>query len=194
MRCANWLVLGPFTLVLCGCGGFGHVEQGRVVECDRTKGLLTVVLDSNAQPHGNPRYDRLPAAAVRVPSDPAEMGPAPQAGKLLAIDPDRRQIVTYDAGRLKTISYIPLEEARNIRAGDPRLRMRFPVLDRDKGTITLYEPHQRLLLTLSASGEQLALPEATWSAGDEIRYYYKKPGQAIRLMNITRTDLGKGDK
>jgi hypothetical protein len=192
----GWLVFVPLPLVLIGCGGFGHVQQGRVIEYDREKGLITVIQDSNSRPHGKPRYDVLPAVTVRVPSDPAEMGPAPAAGKLLAVDSERRQIVAYDdAGqRLRTVSYVPIEERRNLRRDDPRLRQRFPLLDRGKKTITLYEPRQQVLLTFSASTQQLGLPEDTWKAGDEIRYYSKQPGQALRMMNVTRTDLSKSGK
>jgi len=31
----------------------------------------------------------------------------------------------------------------------------------------------------------------TWRTGDVVRYYYKTPGQALRLMNVTATDLSK---
>jgi hypothetical protein len=33
------------------------------------------------------------------------------------------------------------------------------------------------------------MPADTWRAGDVVRYYYKDPAQALRLMNVTRTDL-----
>jgi hypothetical protein len=35
------------------------------------------------------------------------------------------------------------------------------------------------------------MPAGTWQAGDVVRYYYKEPGRALRLMNVTRTDLSK---
>jgi hypothetical protein len=38
------------------------------------------------------------------------------------------------------------------------------------------------------------MPDDTWKIGDEVRYYYKDPAQALRLMNVTRTDLNKGGK
>lgn len=193
MRRRGWLVFALLPLTLIGCGGFGQVEQGRVIEYDREKGKVTMILDSNARPHGMPRYDVLPPITVRVPSDPSEMGPAPEAGRLLAVDSERRQIVTYDAagGRLRTVSYVPIEERRSVRPNDPRLRMRLPLVNREKGTITLYEPRQRVLLTFSASSGQLGLPVETWKAGDEVRYYYKQPDRALRMMNVTKTDLSK---
>jgi hypothetical protein len=37
----------------------------------------------------------------------------------------------------------------------------------------------------------LAMPAGTWRAGDVVRYYYKDPARALRLMNVTATDLAK---
>ncbi len=197
MRNRSWLILAVLAPCLAGCGGFGRVGQGRVVEYDRARGVVTVILDSNtaAPPHAA-RYDVLPPVEVRVPSDPSEMGPVPQAGYLLTVDSARRRIVTYDPGpqQLRTFSYAPVEEHRNVRPDDPRLRTRLPVIRRDAGTITLYDAREGLLLTFAAAPEHLSLAEATWRAGDEVRFYYKQPGQALRLMNVTRTDLSKAEK
>ncbi|MGA2324971.1 MAG: DUF4881 domain-containing protein [Bryobacteraceae bacterium] len=184
------------TLVAGGCGGFGQVNQGRVIQYDREKGLVTFIQDSNYREPGKPRFDVLPPVTVKIPADPNEMGPAPDAGVLLAVDSERTQLVTYDAGaqRFRTVPYTPLEEHRNVYRDDPRLRGRLPRIDREKKTITLYDPRQRLLLTFSVSDENFRLPEDTWKAGDDIRYYYKQPGQALRMMNVTRTDIGKAGK
>jgi hypothetical protein len=188
MRWIGGLLLIPAALMLAGCG-FGRVEQGRVVEYDRGQGLVTMILDSNPGAHRTPRYDRLPPQTVRVPANPAEMGPAPRAGLLLAVDRARHQIVAYDAASraLRTVSYTPVEEQRNVGPGSLPL----PAIDREKGTITLYEPLQRLRLTFSAGAAELSLPEDTWKPGDEVRYYFKQPGQALRMMNVTQTDLSK---
>ena len=192
----SWLVLAPLSLSLIGCGGFGQVNQGRVIQYDPEKGLVTFIQDSNYREPGKPRFDMLPPVTVRIPTNPNEMGPAPEAGKLLAVDSERRQLVTYDAGsqRFRTIPYTPIEERHNVYRGDPRLREPLPRIDRQNRTITLYNPQQRLLLILSVSDENFSLPEDTWKAGDDIRYYYKQPGQALRMMNITRTDISESRK
>ena len=187
------LVLAAFALGLIGCGELGRVNEGRVVHFDHDKGLVTFIQDSNYQEPGKPRFDVLPAVTVRVPSDPSEMGAPPEAGQLLALDAVQRRIVAYDDStqQFRTIPYTPVEEVRNVSRGDPRLRAGLPVIDRDKKTITAYEPRQRLLVTFSVSEEHFRLPEDTWKAGDDIRYYYKQPGQALRMMNVTQTDLTK---
>ena len=69
------------SLLLAGCGEFGEVEQGIVVASDGTR--LTMVLDSNP---GDAKYDRVPPIVVAIPEDESQMGPAPQAGGLIALD------------------------------------------------------------------------------------------------------------
>jgi len=63
------------------------------------------------------------------------------------------------------------------------------VVDRVRKTITLYAAKDRTLITFGVSDDLLAMPADTWRAGDVVRYYYKDPAQALRLMNVTRTDL-----
>jgi len=65
------------------------------------------------------------------------------------------------------------------------------LVDRVRKTITLYVPKDRSVITFAASDDLLAMPAGTWRAGDVVRYYYKDPGQALRLMNVTKTDLTK---
>jgi hypothetical protein len=185
MSRTHWLFLAA-PLILAGCGGSGKVEQGRVIQFDRSRGLVTVILES-----GKARYDVLPPATVKVPANPAEMGPAPAAGELLWIDSVQRQLVSYDAaaGQLRTVSYSPVEESRGVSSNDSRVREGLPRVDRQNRTVTLYDPDARLLLTCSVSEADLNLPEDAWRAGDVVRYYFKQPGQALRMMNVTRTDL-----
>jgi hypothetical protein len=47
------------------------------------------------------------------------------------------------------------------------------------------------LITFPVSDELLAMPVETWRSGDVVRYYYKDPAHALRLMNVTQTDLYK---
>lgn len=188
------MALPPILLFvfLPGCGPFGKVNQGRVIGFDREKGLVTFIQDSNYREPGKPRYDILPPVTIRIPDDSKAMGPAPQAGKLMLLDARNRKLVFFDtaAQAFKTISYTLIEQRDNVFKDDPRIAgLKFPVVDRVKKAISVYWPGQRQLVTFSVSDEYFALPVDTWIAGDEIRYYYKDPGQALRLMNITRTDL-----
>jgi len=193
----NWTVfLGclPFILAL-GCGGFGKVNQGRVIEFDRQKGLVTLIQDSNYRVPGKPRYDVLPPVTIRIPVDPKQMGPAPEAGKRMLLDTDNNKMVFYDLATrsFRTVQFSLIERHTNVFRDDARVAsLRFPAVNREKKTITLYSARLRELVTLSVPEEYLALPEDTWRPGDEVRCYYKDPGQALRLMNITKTDISSG--
>lgn len=186
------LLAGLPLAATLGCGSLGRVEQGRVIHYDRDKGLVTLILDSNYKEPGQPRYDVLPPVIVKIPAKPGAMGPAPQAGKLLGVDRKRRTLAVFDSARqsLETIQYTLIEERAGVARHDRRLAgVRFPVVDHGRQTITLHLPKERVLLTLSVPPEYLALPAETWILGDEIRYYFKDPAQALRMMNVTKTEI-----
>ncbi len=180
-----------FTL---GCSDLGKVDQGRVIAFDKQKGLVTVIRDS--VPAANkPQYDRLPPFTVKVPANPDEMGPAPAAGKRLLFDTENKKLVVYDAiaGSIKTITYTPLLEAPNVSKDDPRVKgIQFPIVDRQNKAITIYSSRDKKLVKFTLADEYFALPDDTWQAGDDVRYYFKQPGQALRMMNVSKTDVMKG--
>lgn len=188
----------PFALtVLAGCGGFGRVNQGQVVEYRHGGGLITLVSDSNYRDPEHPRFDILPAVTIRTPEDPREMGPAPLAGRLLALDCAGGGAVFFDAnsGTPKTVPCTLVSERAGVPPGDARVaNVRFPVIDRTRGAITIYVARERRLVEFSVPAEFRDLPDETWRIGDMIRYYYRDPGRALRLMNVSRTDLNKAGK
>jgi len=190
----RWLTLvaawaGAWAL---GCGGFGKVNQGRAIAYDPQNGLVTLILDSNYREPGRPRYDVLPPVTVRAPEDPAAMGPAPQAGGLIELDIGNRRAVIFEAASqsLKAIPLEMVELVENAGRDHPRVaRVRFPVVDRVNKVITLYLAKKRQLITFAVPEEYLGLPDSTWVMGDEVRYYFKDPGQALRMMNVTKTEV-----
>jgi len=180
--------------VLAGCGGFGRVNQGQVVEYQRSTGLLTVIGDSNYRDPANPRFDVLPPVTIRVPQEPREMGPEPAAGKLLGLDYANRRAVVFDAATesLRTVEYTLISQQSDVYSGDARVsHTRFPVVDRNSKTITVYSSRDRRLVVFAVPEEYYAMPDDTWRIGDEVRYYYKDPARALRLMNVSKTDLSK---
>jgi len=179
-----------------GCANFGKVDQGRAIAYDKQKRVVTLILDS-APKSDQPKYDVLPPLAVTLPLDPNETGPAPEVGKLLSLDTKQRTAVFFDqaSATVKTVSYVPVDEQDDVSRSDPRVaKAKLPAVDRQKKTVTIYSRRKRLLLTFAVPDEYLALPDDTWKSGDEIRYYYKQPGQALRMMNVSRTDLTKAGK
>lgn len=187
------LASAGLLVLLVGCSGFGRVEQGQVIAYDRTSGVITLIRDSNYKDPANPRFDLLPPVSLRIPQNPAEMGPEPEAGRLLSLDWKQGRVVIFDpvTESLKEFSVTVLDVQTRVARDDARLGGRkFPVVDRARGTVTVMLPRQRTIVTFRPPEDCLGLPEDTWKVGDEVRYYYKDPSQALRLMNVSKTDVG----
>jgi hypothetical protein len=192
------LLILPLVLMV-GCYDYGKVDQGRVIELDRDKRMVTLIKDVKDDPM-NPEYSELPPHVYSLPTDPHEMGPEPKAGHRIKLDTKNKQIVIWDpAGKdLKTINYTLIDQKEGVRSDDPlvydsaaKAPRKFPAVDRDKKTITIYSGRQKILTTFSLPDEYFSLPESTWEAGDEVRVYYLEEGKAHRFMNISRTDIFK---
>jgi hypothetical protein len=192
------LAILPLILVL-GCGEMGKVDQGRVIEYDKEKGTVTLIRDMKADPK-NPDYSHLPPYTYELPKEPAEMGPEPKAGKRMKMDTKKSQITIFDTAtqNFKTIDYTLIDQKENIEKDNPLVydvaadkAKKFPVVDREKKTITVYSKRLKSLTTFSLPDEYFALPDNTWDAGDEVRIYYKEEGKARRFMNVSKTDIYK---
>ncbi|MGO4882259.1 MAG: DUF4881 domain-containing protein [Bryobacteraceae bacterium] len=181
----RFVLIVAAAVALTSCGRLGYTAQGRVIAYDRQTRRMTVIQESPVPSTATPGI--LPAVTIVAPVDPAEMGPAPVAGGLMLVDAKKHRLVVYDRDTqsFRTIQYAPLEERRisNIPAA--------PIVDRVHQTITVYSRKDRLAITFRAASDLLALPAGTWQSGDVVRYYYKDPSQALRLMNVTQTDLSR---
>jgi len=183
------------SVVLVAACNFGRVEQGRVIRYDAAQGTITLLREAQPARAGAMRYF-LPPVTVRIPRQPADMGPAPLAGKVLAVNAAENSVLVFDddTRAVKTIPVAAVHEEKGVLPGDPRVAaVIFPVVNASDRKITVYLGRERKLLTLQVAEEQLRLAADTWAIGDDVRYYYKDPGQALRLMNVTRTDLAKGE-
>lgn len=172
------------TLAAPGCAIDGKVEQGRVIAYDKQTKSATVLLEEKE----NSSVQVLPPVTVQMPADPEEMGPEPKAGKLLLLDTKGRHLILFDpaAGQLRTIAYTPVKERHDVAKSPGPSKV-----DREAKTITIYSVAAKTVLTFAASDELLAMPADTWKFGDVVRYYYKDPHQALRMMNVSRADLSK---
>ena len=174
------------ALALSGCGPPGKVEQGRVIAYDPQTRQVTLIQEPAGRSPIQPRDSA--ARDYRDPRDPDEMGPAPVAGGLMLLDAKNRRIVFTIGPRNPSA---PSRTRRSKSATTSPRAPRAPVVDRARKTITLYSAKDRSLITFAASDDLLAMPADTWQSGDVVRYYYKDPARALRLMNVTRTDLSK---
>jgi len=201
-RKCNWLmtlfIMLPVALVV-GCGELGQVDQGRVVSFDREKWTATIIRDK-AMDSKNPDYSYLPPMTYALPKDPMEMGEEPKPGGRMKLDVKAKQITIFDPATqsFKTIDFTLIDQKENVAKTDPLVfdaaenkARKFPMVDREKKTITIYSERQKILDTFSLPDEYFNLPESTWDAGDEIRVYYHKEGVAQRCMNVTKTDIYK---
>jgi hypothetical protein len=182
-----------------GCTEFGTVDQGRAIEFDKEKGLITIIRDVKHDAK-NPDYSFLPPVIYQKPVNPQEMGADPKVGYRMKLDTKNKQIVIFDkaAQNFKTINYISVDEQENIDRKHPLVydnatekAKNFPMVDKDKKQITIYSSRQKLLVTISVPAEYFALPDYTWDSGDEVRIYFKEAGKALRFMNISKTDIFK---
>jgi hypothetical protein len=189
---------GIFTLLvvltgvfLTGCGELGKVDQGRVIAFDKQKGEVTLIQDKKAE-IGKPDYNTLPPHKYMIPKDFNEMGPEPKAGLRMKLDAEKKQITIFDPASqgFKILDYTLVDQKEKVNRDDPLVKdKKFPLVDKEKKAITIYSGRQKILTTFSLPEEYLALPASTWDAGDEVRIYYKQEGQALRLMNISKTDI-----
>ena len=201
MRKIYWIIalaLIPIMTTL-GCGKLGKVDQGRVVQFDKNKKTVTLIRDKRSDPQ-NPDYSYLPPITYTMPADPQETGPEPKAGLRMKLDVKNNQIVIFDPGvqNFKTIHFSLVDQKEKISKDDPLVfdkgndkPKKFPIIDREKKTITIYSKRQQILITFSLPEEYFALPDDTWDSGDEVRIYYKEEGKARRFMNVTKTDIYK---
>jgi hypothetical protein len=176
-----------------GCSDMGKVEQGRAIATDKAKKTVTIILDVKHELN-KPAYDQLPPETFAFPDDPHEMGPEPKAGKLMSVNPDNKEIVIYDDAtqNFKTIAYNPIHVQKGVGLRNSLVADKnFPIVDREKKTITVYDKRNRLVTTFQLPEEYFQLPDHTFGFGDEVRIYARAPGKAARLMNISETDIYK---
>ena len=110
MKKSYWIIALTLMsiMITLGCGELGKVDQGRVVQFDKTKGTVTLIRDKNADPQ-NPEYSYLPPITYTLPTDLQEMGPDPKAGLRMKLDIPNKQIVIFDpsAQNFKTLQLYP---------------------------------------------------------------------------------------
>ncbi len=180
--------------LLTGCGELGRVDQGRVIAYDKEKGLVTIIADRNYADPKNPDYSILPPHVYRIPEKKSEMGPEPAVGKRMKLDMERKEIIIFDDATqdFKAIPITVIDDRKGVEAEDPLVAdKKFPLIDPEKKTITIYSRRLKHYVVFSVPEEDFKRPPETWIAGDEIRIYFKEKGKALRLMNITKTDIFK---
>lgn len=193
------LSIALLTFGVLGCDEYGKVDQGRVIAFDKEKQTVTVIEDKNMDSQ-NPDYAILPPHTYTMPTDPAERGADPKVGMRLKLDVDAKIIKIFNT-QTQAIEDLPItivDVQKDIAKDHPLVfdkeknaAKKFPVVDKDKKTISIYSGRQKMLATFSVPEAYNDFPENTWDAGDEVRIYWKEKGKALRFMNISKTDIFK---
>lgn len=198
-RIVMGLAIALLTFGVLGCDEYGKVDQGRVIAFDKDKQTVTVIQDK-AMDSQNPDYSILPPHTYSMPVDPAERGADPKVGYRMKLDVDNKFVRIFNPGTqgIEDVVITIVDEQKNIAKDHPLVfdkdagkAKKFPVIDQDKKTITIYSGRQKMLATFSVPEQYFDFPEQTWDAGDEVRVYYKEEGKALRFMNISKTDIFK---
>lgn len=192
MKLKTLTLVLALCLFLTACDFNGGVEQGRCVAFNQEAKTVTLVVDTALDQH-NPNYNG-GVHTFNLPKDPIDMGPAPIAGGCLMLETDKNLYLYYDpeTNSVKEMPVEYLEVEKGINAKHPKLKgLDFPVIDKEKRTVTLYSPRLEALVTFRVPEEALSLPEYVWKQGDEVRIAFRKDDmkQAIRLMNVTKTSI-----
>ncbi|WP_310600027.1 DUF4881 domain-containing protein [Desulfobulbus sp.] len=195
------LAAASLVVSISGCNkeDYPKVEQGRTIAFNKDTREVTLIHDSAMDPQ-KPVYDVLPPSVFKLPTDPAETGPEPKPGQRMKLDTEKKVIVIFDTKTQKMLN-IPItivdlqqsigKEHPLVYDKDAKKAKKFPVVDKDKKSVTIYSGRQRMLCTFSVPDEYIGYPESTWDAGDEVRLTYRTPGQSLRFMNISKTDIFK---
>ncbi len=195
----NLLLAALPVMLLAGCVDYGKVDQGRAVAVDKEKKTVTFIRDK-ANDSQKPDYTYLPPLTYSFPTDPAEMGAMPKAGLRMKIDAEKSQVILFDPKKqsFETLNIQIVDKQEGIDAKHPLVfdtatgaAKQFPTVDKDKKIVTIYSGRQKLLVSFIPPDEYLGLPAAAWDAGDEVRVYYKEDGKALRLMNVSKTNIFK---
>lgn len=182
-----------------GCEEYGKVDQGRAIAYDKENHIVTIIQDKAMDP-AKPDYSVLPPHTYKMPLDPAETGPEPKPGYRMKLDVDKKVIDLYNPST-QNFEELPIEIV-DVQKGiakdhplvfdkDASAARKFPVIDKDKKSVTVYSGRQKMLVTFLVPDSHIDLPPMTWDSGDEVRLYYKTEGQALRFMNISKTDIFK---
>ena len=189
------LLLAVFSLcLLAGCDFDGGVEQGRCVAFDAQAKTMSMVVDVTLDPR-NPHYSG-GVHTYKLPEEPKDMGAAPEFGGRLMIDLEKSSLLLYDKAT-NSVRELPVEFTdveKNVSSKHPKVAGKtFPIINKEKSTITVYSARLKALVTFKVPAAELDQPAELWNAGHEMRVAFRKAnkGQAIRIMNVTKTNIFK---
>jgi hypothetical protein len=179
-------------LPMLGCKEKEKIDQGRVIQFDKSKGVLQVILNKSSD-HLSPDYSALPPVSYKLPSDLQDIGFIPKAGLRIKLDAEKNEIIIFDEATqgFKILKYTPVDRKDNVAKDNPLVLengqpKKFPAVDKEKNIFTIYSERQNILTTFSLPPEYSALPVFTWDAGDEVLVHYQGDGPDRKVTKIVQ--------
>ena len=188
------LAMAFSVALLTGCNFDGGVEQGRCVAFDAKAKTLTIVVDVTHDQF-NPHYSG-GTHTFKLPVESMDMGPEPSVGGRLMIDTTKNMVLVFDQ-KTNSVREIPVQFTdveKNVNSDHPKVKGKtFPMIDKEQQTVTVYSGRQKSLITFKVPAEAQDFAPNMWAAGDEMRIAFRNAdkGQAIRIMNVTKTNIFK---
>ncbi|MCR4666920.1 MAG: DUF4881 domain-containing protein [Desulfovibrio sp.] len=176
------------SMCLTACSGEDYgktVEQGRCIAFGN--GKVSFVRDINKDPKKGPKYENT-VLEYSMPNDPMEIGPEPSVGNFIDFNADKKEVVVYSGDALKTVTVEVVDAQKGVERFDSKVKGHtFPMINKEKGEVTIY--HKKVLATLKIPAGMEA--ESLWTRGDDVRVFSTEKGQARRFMNISKTNIFK---
>ncbi|MDR2696354.1 MAG: DUF4881 domain-containing protein [Deltaproteobacteria bacterium] len=175
------------TLLGIASAALAETMQGRTIVFDQNARTILILPNKSGDMRSTDYV--LPAVSFALPADSAAIDVPPVAGGRMRLDLEKNFVRIYNPA---TAAYeeIPikiLNIVKDITAEHELVKGKsFPVIDREKKTITEWSPRQGLVATFTADDKYLMMPPGTWVAGNEVLIHYATPGKADRIENLTR--------
>jgi len=151
---------------ILGSTAMAEEIMGRCVAFDKEKNTITIIKDA-ANDKANPNF-QLPPLSFELPA-----GTEPRKfGKRIKLDTKENKLKDYDdpSSSFKSIDFTPVEKIDAVEPEDARVaNKKFPAIDKEKKTVTLYSKRQKILTIISVPDSALALPEKTYDSGDDLK-------------------------
>ncbi|MCX8069450.1 MAG: DUF4881 domain-containing protein [Thermodesulfovibrionales bacterium] len=191
------LFVSLFLLMSCQEKAKETFIQGRVIDYDINTNQVKIIRDANNDMI-KPNYNTLPLLTFELPKDIIPKGSEPTDGYRINTDAENGVITVYDPQNniFKDLKITIVDKVINVQRDDPlvfdkntKSPVKFPIIEKDKKTITLYSQRQKIYLKFKVDETLFELPEKAWRAGDDIKISTKDNKKITTYTNLTKSDI-----
>jgi len=160
------LILSTVAMGLFASAALAEEVMGRCVAYDKAKNTIAIIKDTNND-KANPNF-QLPAVTYTLPSGAEPV----KFGKRINLDTKANKMKYYDdtSSSFKMIDFTLVEKKEAVEPNDALVANgKFPVINKEKKTVSIYSKRQKALTVISVSADAAALPEYTYDSGDDLK-------------------------